>query len=312
MLHHVDAKMQRPMDWDNVRFFLAVYRQHSLRAAARHLGVDQATVGRRLSAFEHRLGAKLFARTPGGYLPTLAAETLLAGAERIEVETLAMARSAQGLDQRLTGQVRVATGDGIGSGFVIPAMAKVHALHPDIRIILLTARSFADINRDEADIAVRTLRPTAPGLITRKIGSLSARLYASPEYLNRRGRPRKGRAFKGHDLIMPFPLPAPPIVLCGEAISEGRVVMEGNSMLSRAQAAACGIGIALLLDDIVASEKRLKPIWPERAEFFDIWLVVHADVQRSARVRVVVDAIADTFHSTRRSRVRLTQRAAIL
>jgi DNA-binding transcriptional LysR family regulator len=288
------------MDWDNVRFFLAVYRQHSLRAAARQLGVDQATAGRRLSAFERQLGAKLFVRTPGGYLPTPAAELLVAGAERIEDEARGMLRSAQGLDQQLSGQVRVATGDGLASGFVIPAMARVHEQHPGIRTILLTARSFADIHRDEADIAIRTLRPTSPGLIARRLGSLRAGLYASPQYLSRRGRPRRGEAFKGHDLIMPFPLPGSPMIWCGEATDNGRIAVEANSMLSRAESAARGIGIALLLDGVAATDKRLRPIWPERTDPIDIWLVVHADVHRTARVRVVVDAIAETFRSTRR------------
>jgi DNA-binding transcriptional LysR family regulator len=140
------------MDWDNVRFFLAVYRLHSLRAAARQLGVDQATAGRRLSAFERQLAAKLFVRTPAGYMPTPAAELLRPSAERIEDEAQWMMRSAQGLDQRLTGQVRVATGDGIANGLVIPAIARVHERHPDIHIVLLTARGFADVARDEADI----------------------------------------------------------------------------------------------------------------------------------------------------------------
>jgi DNA-binding transcriptional LysR family regulator len=287
------------MDWDNVRFFLAVYRRHSLRAAARSLGVDQATAGRRLSVLERQLGAKLFVRTPAGYVPTAAAELLTARAERMEDEAQGMARSALGLDQRLTGPVRVATGEGIASGFVIPALVRVHEMHPDIRITLLTARSFLDVGRDEADIAVRTLRPTSPALITRKVGSLSARLYASPDYLDRRGRPRKGQAFKGHDLIVPFPPPSSPIIWCGEPTSEGRIAVEANSMTSRAEAAARGLGIALLLDGIVAPAHRLKPIWPDRADWYDIWLVVHADIQRTARVRVVVDAISDAFRSVR-------------
>jgi DNA-binding transcriptional LysR family regulator len=287
------------MDWDNVRFFLAVYRNHSLRAAARHLGVDQATTGRRLSALERQLSAKLFVRTPGGYLPTPAAELLFASAERIEDEAKGMARSALGLDQRLTGLVRVATGEGLASVLVIPAMERLHELHPDIRITLLTARNFADVARDEADIAVRTLRPTSRGLITRKLGSLSSRLYASAEYLDRRGHPRKAEGFKGHDLIMPFPLPAPPIVWCGETTSQGRIVVEANSMLGRVESAARGLGVALLLDSIVTPEKGLKPIWPNRREPYDIWLVVHADVQRTTRVRAVLDAIADAFHAMR-------------
>ena len=72
-------------------------------------------------------------------------------------------------------------------------------------------------------------------------------------------------------------------------------MVEANSMLSRAEAAARGIGIALLLDSVVTSGMRLKPIWPDRRQLYDIWLVVHADVQRTARVRVVLDAIADAF-----------------
>src|SRR5262245_8918486 len=277
------------MDWNNVRFFLAVYRMHSLRAAARQLGVDQATAGRRLAAFERQLGAKLFVRTPGGYVPTAAAELVRPNAEKIEDEAQGMMRSAQGLDQRLTGQVRIATGEGIANGLVIRAVARVHELHPDIRVALLTARSFADVARDEADVAVRTLRPTSPSLITRKIGALSARLYASPAYLARRGSPRWGKRFSGHDLIMPFPLPASPNLWCGENTSEGRIVVEANSMLSRAEAAARGIGIALLLDSVVTPGMGLKSIWPDRKQFYDMWLVVHADVQRTARVRAVLD-----------------------
>jgi DNA-binding transcriptional LysR family regulator len=211
-----------------------------------------------------------------------------------------MARSALGLDQQLTGRVRIATGDGLASVLVVPAMARVHELHPDIRITLLTARSFADVARDEADIAVRTLRPTSPGLITRKLGSLSSRLYASAEYLNHRGRPRRGERFKGHDLIMPFPLPTQPIVWCGEPTSEGRIVAEANSLLGRVSSAARGLGIALLLDTLVASENGLKPIWPNSRQSYEIWLVVHPDVQRTARVRVVLDAIAGIFHTIQR------------
>jgi DNA-binding transcriptional LysR family regulator len=99
---------------------------------------------------------------------------------------------------------------------------------------------------------------------------------------------------------MPFPLPAPPIVWCGEPTSQGRIVAEANSMLGRVESAARGLGIALLLDTIVTPENGLKPIWPNRRESYDIWLVVHPDVQRTARVRVVLDAIAGTFHSIQR------------
>ena len=95
------------MDWDHVRFFLAINRQGSLRDAGRELGVDQATAGRRLAALERQLGAKLFAHTPTGYLLTEAGEALLVNARRMEEEAQAIERRTRGLDAQLAGTVRL-------------------------------------------------------------------------------------------------------------------------------------------------------------------------------------------------------------
>ena len=94
-------------------------------------------------------------------------------------------------------------------------------------------------------------------------------------------------------------LPIPGIAGISIRTRSGRIVIEANSMTSRAEAVARGLGIALLLDGIVAPAHRLKPIWPDRADWYDIWLVVHSDIQRTARVRVIVDAVADAFRSAR-------------
>ena len=107
------------MDWDHIRFF-AVHREGSLRAAARRLGVDQTTAGRRVAALEQSLGAKLFVKTPTGYLTTPAGEALLASAERMAEEASAIGRHAVDLDTQLTGTVRVSAPFALAEHWLVP------------------------------------------------------------------------------------------------------------------------------------------------------------------------------------------------
>src|SRR5262245_28436929 len=120
------------MDWDNARIFLAIYRVGTLRGAAALLQIDQATAGRRLAALESSLDARLFLRTPGGYVPTAAGELAFAAAERMEQAADQLQRQMQGLDHRLSGVVRVATSETVASYYIMEAVRRVHAQHPDI------------------------------------------------------------------------------------------------------------------------------------------------------------------------------------
>jgi DNA-binding transcriptional LysR family regulator len=120
------------MNWDDARVFLAVCRESTLRGAARVLGVDQATVGRRVSALEKTLSATLFLRTSDGYALTAVGEAALKSVEKMEQSALDLQRQIEGLDDRLTGTVRVSTTDSLAIDFLIPAMAHLHAQHPDV------------------------------------------------------------------------------------------------------------------------------------------------------------------------------------
>lgn len=298
--------MQRPtptrMDWDHVRFFLAINREGSLRAAGRQLGVDQATAGRRLAALERQLGAKLFAHTPAGYLLTEAGEALLVNAERMEQEAQAIERRTRGLDAQLAGTVRLSMPDGFMEAGIAPALARLHERYPDVRLVLWMERDHADgvdrpISTFQADIGIRMTRPALSGLITRRLGPITTGLYAAKSYIAERGVPVRGTWFLGHDLIM---LHAPDAAhrmaaLCDEPITNGRVVLEANTQLAVLAAASSGLGIALLSPDLAMREPRLARIWPEREQKMDVWLVVQPDVYKAARVRVVMDAIIDAF-----------------
>ena len=281
------------MDWDNARIFLAIGRAGTLRGAAALLRIDQATCGRRLAALETTLGARLFLRTPSGYVPTPAGELALSAAEAMERAADRLQREMQGVDTRLSGLVRVATTDSMASHFVMRAMRRLHDEHPDIRIALHVSPQLTSLTRREADLAVRSARPQDPDLISRHLVKRSLGLYASAGYLAERGEPQRGTALAGHDIVIYHQSVAARHAdkLAGEPVANARVAMEVNTAMMLQEAARAGLGIAELGTHLGDSDPQLVRIWPERSEPYDVWLVMHGDLARSARVRAAADAI---------------------
>ncbi|MET0320616.1 MAG: LysR family transcriptional regulator [Duganella sp.] len=284
------------MDWDNARIFLAIYRQGTLRAAAGQLGIDQATVGRRLNALEDSLGARLFLRTPSGYLATPAGELAVTAAEAMEAAALQFQREMQGIDNRLSGIVRVTTSDTMAAHFVLDAMRRLHAAHPEIRIVLGTSTEITSLTRREADLAVRSLKPTSPDLISRHLVKRSMGLYAAPSYLEQRGMPIPGTGLAGHDIVIYQDSVAPRHrdKICLEPVTHARVAIEVNNGLMLLEAARKGMGVTELPCHMADGDARLVRVWPERVDHYDVWLVMHSDLSRSARVRAAADAIIDS------------------
>jgi DNA-binding transcriptional LysR family regulator len=271
------------MDWDNARIFLAIYRVGTLRGAAALLQIDQATAGRRLAALESSLDARLFLRTPSGYVPTAAGELAFAAAERMEQAADQLQRQMQGLDHRLSGVVRVATSETVASYYIMEAVRRVHAQHPDIRVVLSTA--------------IQNIKPDNPDLIHRHLTRKEVGLYASRAYLDAHGEPRPGTAFAGHTLVtyQQAVLPGWSDTFCGEPTGNGRIGVELNSGLMILEAVAAGLGIGEVPTHMAPGYPELVRIWPTRSEPYDLWLVMHGDLNRTARVRAVADAIVEVF-----------------
>ncbi|CAP43671.1 LysR family transcriptional regulator [Bordetella petrii] len=285
------------MNWDDARIFLAIYRVGTLRGAAAVLQVDQATAGRRLAAIEASLQARLFLRTPRGYVPTAAGELAFAAAERMEQAADQLQRQLQGLDARLSGVVRVATSDTLGRHYLLEAFKRVQVEHPDIRVVLSTSTQITNLTRREADIAVRNVRPDNPDLIHRHLARREMGLYASAAYVQEHGEPRLGTAFAGHRLVayQRSAIPGRLDAFCGEPTRNGQVVLEVNSGLMMLEAVVRGLGIGELPVMLAGTYPALVRLWPQRAESYDLWLVLHGDLRRSARVRAIADAIVQVF-----------------
>jgi len=286
------------MNWDDARVFLAVCRESTLRGAARVLGVDQATVGRRITSLEKSLSATLFLRTSEGYVLTAVGEAALQAVEKMEHSALQLQRQIQGLDDRLTGTVRVSTTDSLAIDFLIPAIARLHALHPDVRVQLDASTQILSLAKREADIAVRNTRPENPDLIARRIARWPVGLFASQAYVETHGLPQPGSAFEGHDLVVyqPYLQGNKDMTLVSEPVTRGRIVSSLSSGLLVRRSIAAGIGLGEI-PVYMGERDGLVRVWPERTRPvpYDVWLVTHADLRHTARVRAVIDEVVAGF-----------------
>ena len=193
------AKMHN-MDWDHVRFFLAVYRSGSSNAAARKLRVQHTTVGRRLAALEATLGERLFIRTPEGLTPTEAAVAIAPSAEEAERCFLAIERQVRRTDSGIEGKVRLTTSEAFG-GYLIRHLARLQSRYPNLTVEIDTSNAVRDLARGEADIAVRMMPTVQSELICRRIGEAGWSLFGSADYIARRGLPDLANGLAGHDVI---------------------------------------------------------------------------------------------------------------
>jgi DNA-binding transcriptional LysR family regulator len=284
--------------WDDVRFFLAVARTGSLSAAARTLRVGHVTVGRRIALLEKRLGVTLLSRTPDGFSTTPAGQAILQQCAAMESAALDLERIAAGRDSLISGTVRVTTTDGLAHQVVVPAINALRQTHPALQIDLTVGVRVLDITRRDADLAIRVARPTTPELVCRKLGEVGSSLYASHRYLAKHGVPERGQGLGGFDVITytGAPAAARPFFM-GESLEGARVAVRCDDPHIQMRAAANHLGIAELACCLGDCETGVVRIWPDEPPALrTAWLVVHQDLRRSARIKVVSAAITDAFH----------------
>jgi DNA-binding transcriptional LysR family regulator len=280
-------------DWNDARYFLAIARGKSLSAAGRSLHVQQSTVGRRLAALESSLGARLFDRTPGGYLPTQAGEALLAHAERMEDEALSAERVLLGREGRIAGVVRLTAPQAFGNDFVTPLLARLRNEQPEILVELVADNANLSLTKREADLALRFGRPRQPLLVVRRLGAVATGIYGSREYLARRGRPR-GSDLAGHDFIDydDTYLQKETISWYRQCTRGGRCTFRVNGSYGILAAVKAGMGVGPLPCWLADQTDGLERVLPAAVRLDELWVVMHRDLRHVARVRAVVEFFA--------------------
>lgn len=281
------------MDWDDVRVFVALVRQGSLSRAGRELGVEHSTVVRRIDSLETALGLRLFERMARGWRLTAEGEQLFARAEQMEESANAFLREASE-GAALTGSVRVSALPAFATAFLTPRLAAREKEWAPITLELVAETRVASLTRREADLAVRMGRPQDPGLATRPLGTVRYGLFASRRYIDTCD-PGEWR-FLGFDESL---RDAPEQQWLDKFAGARGYAFMSNSSLSLYEAAVHHLGVAVLPcflaargADLVAIDMEDEP--PARP----LWLVVHPEVRRSARVKLIADLVADIVLSS--------------
>lgn len=288
------------MNWDDLRFVLAVAKHGSLSAAARHLRTTQPTVGRRVVAFEARLGAQIFRRLPGSLALTESGVAILQRLERIEAEVLAIERAVSGRDVGAEGLVRVSAAEWFCARVLAPICAELSRVHPGITMELLGESRRANLARGEADIAFRFVRFEQAEVVQRRLGGLGFGVYAAPAYLSRHRRLDPAAGFKGHAIVaMRSGLDViADVAWLDENAHEASIVLRTESREAQAHAAVAGAGLACLpryIGDNTVGLARMNTAVPIPAR--EIWMGIHAEVRNTPRVRAAAEILSSGIRS---------------
>jgi len=285
------------MDWDDLRYVLAVARAGSLARASKALSVDHTTVGRRVEVAEKALGVRLFARTPGGYIPTADAERLLGEMRAVEDAVITLERSAQARQSGLDGVVRVTAPETFGCAYLAPRLAMLRHEHPRLSVELSSTGAVLDLARREAEVAVRMFRTAHDGLAVRRVGAVRYGLYASREYLQR--RPVRGVAdLRDHPLLSseaPGRGKKPSAVDARwlARLSHGaRPALVCDVSLALYEACRAGAGLAVLPRYLGDRDAGLTHVPMPDPPAEPIWITVHKDMRDVPLVRTVLDHLA--------------------
>ncbi|MBY0509564.1 MAG: LysR family transcriptional regulator [Rhodospirillaceae bacterium] len=298
------------MDWSILRDFIAVAETGSLSQAARRLRVSQPTLSRRIAQLELQLKAQLFQRTPRGLLLTDAGESVLAGARRVEEEALAIERQADAAQQTLTGTVRLSVTEMLGTMWLPKQLAAFHGKYPGVCVEVLVDNRAANLMRREADIAMRLFRPDQPDLIARHVGEVVMGLYGSRDYLAREGTPTTVAHLRHHFLVgfdEGMGTRNKDVQRLERCFMPEKIVHRSSSFIGQLHATQQGIGLGVHDCFIADSDPNLQRLMPDQFEHrMEVWLVTHADMRRSARIRAVYDFLAAALVA---DHARLTGRA---
>lgn len=285
--------MRQDIQPEALMTLLAVVRLGRYTAAAEVLGVNHSTVSRRIAALEAAMGGRVLVRSTAGWEPTDAGRRALIAAEHIE-ESLRLLDEGSGGDA-VQGMVRVAAPEAFTSAFLVPAMAALQREHPGLAVELLAATQRVRQNRSGVDVEIVVGgRPRVHRAFATPVRDYSLRLYASPDYLRRRGAPRTVEELARHPVIyyVESSLQVDELDHAMQLLPASPPSIRSTSVFAHVEATAAGAGIGVLPDFIADDDDRLTPVLRgQYAHTLSYWAVVRDEGPRNAAVAAALAAV---------------------
>jgi DNA-binding transcriptional LysR family regulator len=285
------------MDWDDLRFFLAVARTGKIIEAGRRLGVDQATVGRHIARLERQLKAELFLKRPTGYELTPDGLKLVTLAEDMERRAAEVGQIFGNETKTLSGPVRIGAPEGVASHLISRAATDLSGAHPDLEVQIVAMPRVFSLSKREVDFAIALSYPSTGRLKVRKIADYALHLYAAPEYLERHPvrAKRDIAACRGisyvQDLIFDRELDYIPLVS-----PDLKPALTSTSLWVQLEWTLHGAGLCVLPDFIARHHPRLIPVLPDEVHIErTFWLLAHEDNIRLERIAHCAEAVTATL-----------------
>ena len=280
------------INWDNLRFVLMVANKGSISAAARELQVNRSTVLRRIEIFQQNLNCRIFDRGVGGYVLTPEAEKMIDAAREVESTLFDMQRQIAGHELKLEGELRVTTTDTFMLSLLGPPLASFQRTHPHIVVEVMVTNNILDLNRRDADVALRPTRQPDMGLVGRRLRDVEFGVYATPQLLQ---EVAPGHEFEARWIGFVESLLQTPIGAWFNArVPTECVCLRCDSFVALRVAAECGIGLALLPRLLGDASPALRPLAIDVGELtIGLWALAHPDLVRSARVHAFIEHLAE-------------------
>ena len=286
------------LDWNDVRYVVAVARGRSAAAAARALGVSHATVLRRIHALEQGIGTPLFERLPSGYVPTEAGRTLTDVGTSIESALAETKRILDGRATELAGTVRFTTTDSLAYFLLPPIVASFRERYPAIKLEMLVTNMLLDLDKRDADVSLRPSADPPESWVGMRLSRFDFGLYAAPAYLDT----RRDVPWTDFDWLLPDGAlaTAPASQWLRSQIRAEQAVFSVDSFVALRVLAMNGMGATLLPSFMAHAEPGLTLLGraPRHASN-DIWVLTHANLRQSGRVHAFMEHVAQEVRALR-------------
>lgn len=281
------------MDWDGLRLLMVVAAHGSLRGAAGELGISQPTLGRRLRDLEDGVGVPLLVRHARGVELTLEGQAAVEAARAVAGQLDTLQRGLSGRRAEVRGRVRISCTEPVAMEALPGSLRQLRREHPRLAVDIVVDARASDLDRREADLAVRMFQPQHASLIARQIGASFTAFYASRAYLEAHGRPTSlAELMQGHDLIAPDREPLFVRQAAALGFDLDLAAVRTDSFATTAALTRAGVAIGALVGTLADRDPDLVRLFEPLNEY-PVWLVTHPDLFTSASVRAVWDRLVE-------------------